>query len=157
MISTLLLLLSACEVCGPEILEESAFCPLSTCAETCTDVEEAIACCVAEGGRGLDKWDAASLVETCTGDECDPAAYLSADAARCVAQVHGLSSGVATCAADFMYIPGNAQYYVNNVDRLDCGTAERPASGSGSSRSIHAITGELLSEGHTSFDGECPE
>lgn len=139
--------------CGPTKVVDDAACPVSACATECNDLESGSACCIETFGRGLGDQIETLTVE-CEGESCDPALYISEEAAVCIAQVHGMSQGINDCAAAF-------QYDRTEVSRwLAANELERECSGgmgwsSGDIFLIDARSGEFMGIGSVESDFVC--
>lgn len=127
-------------------------CALDACV-TGGDTTEMRECCIASHGRGgLAGADSEALAASCSGEYCDEYRYLSEASARCVAQVHGLGTGIAECSARFAAQDTSGMEFTwmvwNVIDRA-CIDGEW-GMGSGETVTLDAATGEFISSGYYS-------
>lgn len=98
-------------------------CPVLTCAvqDECSSIEAATDCCIETFGYGLEGRDLDNLTEDCDGEDCDPASYISEQAAICIAQAHGLEAGVGWCGGAFVNSnPDFSWFVINTVEETEC-------------------------------------
>lgn len=125
-------------------------CEIDACVES-TSVEEAVDCCIAAHGYGLEEADVERLESSCVGDACRPDQYLSSASALCIAQVHGLQAGIGDCAASFVEVGADGTsfaWWVFNVHEQTC--SGDPLSGD--FIVIDAVSGSMTSSGSYSDD-----
>lgn len=108
----------------------------------------AASACLDDGGGTPDESadDLAALRADCEADGgtgCDPAAYLGADAATCLAAEYGLPNGLEGYTADLLYHYGQKTgcWSVSSLDHVDADGNE-----GGQVFLIDATTGALLAE-----------
>lgn len=136
--------------CGPEG-ESQEQCPVDECAAACSTVESGTGCCIDAHGWGLDGDDLDRLLAACSGDDCDPGIYISAEAALCVAQVNGLEPGIGWCGGYFDFVDGGA-WYIRNTTYEGC-PGDPTLEGDG--LRIDARSGEVTGEFQNSSYVEC--
>lgn len=130
----MLLLLLACALSSDEAPADACTlapdgtdaCPVDACA-ACDSVEDGIACCIDAHGNGpAGEVTMPDTIYCATSETYDRADYLSEDAARCIAQVHGLGPGLGACFADLVVCDGGAraQWYVSSKRDEGCGWAD---------------------------------
>ncbi|MDP2308524.1 MAG: hypothetical protein Q8P18_21065 [Pseudomonadota bacterium] len=56
----------------------------------------------------------------CSGTDCDPDQYLSPEAALCIAQVHGLESGIRWCGSSFEFFGTDETWTNRNTVVYGC-------------------------------------
>lgn len=138
------------EECGPEA-EWQEQCFVDECAAACSTVASGTGCCIEAHGRGLDGDDVDRLLAACSGDDCDPSLYISAETALCIAQVNGLEPGVGWCGGYFDFVGGGAWYMRNTTyDGCPDDTSMR-----GDGYQIDARTGVVIGEFESSLWVEC--
>jgi hypothetical protein len=135
--------------CGPAHTATAEGCPIDPCVAECTSKAAAIACCVDAHGRGLEGQSLDRLAYDCVGEACDPDRYLSEDAAICVAEAHGMESGIGACGSMFM----SRTWTVINQTWDGC-----PDSPQARGQAVHidGVTGELIDTGVVVADVDCP-
>lgn len=99
-------------------------CPIDACAIGCASVEEGLECCRATHGNGEPGAITVERTAYCATEQTyDPGDYLGEDAARCAAQVYGLTGGLDECYATLVVCDGGerAEWYVQSVQSEGCG------------------------------------
>lgn len=136
----------------------SSECAVSACAQDCTDLRDAVKCCTAAGGYGLEDQDILTLRESCSGSSCDSTAHISAETALCVAQVYGLEAGIGYCGV--LFVPSETSFtwlVSNTITETQCTQGDQYFYRSGEMVRIESQTAELLDDGiDVSSTLECP-
>jgi len=145
------------ETCGipPSSNEE---CPVSSCAENCDDRVLGVLCCLDQFGYGLDHEDETILMEDCQGGTCDANKHISERAALCIAQVHGLESGVGWCGGAFANSnPFFRWSVINTTYESECTPDSEYFHKSSDLMYVDSLTG-VVSEGTSGVNGTglCP-
>ena len=141
--------------CGPSGTSQEE-CVIDSCAIDCLSIEASIDCCIETHGFGLEGDNLQRLLDDCTGDDCDPHLYISAEAALCVAQVHGLESGVGWCGGWFQS-GSPANWMVSNRTYDGCAVGDpEMASITGDGIQIDARTGTKIATYEQYMSSICP-
>ena len=135
------------------------YCQPEPCADECGSVDGAVQCCVDRYGRGVadPTWDGISYLDD-PKDGCGPEVYapvefLSPRAAVCVAQVHGMSSGIWSCDVELSCsVTGviGPSYLVTNTTEDPC-SLQVPGEGAGESVLLDALSGVVQASGPTYY------
>ncbi len=143
-------LVSGCgtkEQCGLDHPPSGSGCWSNKCALSCGSTEEAVACCVRRGGRGVVQGSVALLGDSGWWDEGTPAAVLSPEAAMCIAQVHGLPSDVLCGTSLVIDVTSDAPMWAvwGRHNLKDCGEGSDFADVRSTIYYIDAMSGALVS------------
>jgi hypothetical protein len=155
----LIIWVTGCEQLSPSLAESCGIqrstndeCQVLTCAieDECSSIEDAVDCCFKQFGYGVEDNYLPYLLDDCNGDDCDPAKHISSQTAICIAQTHGLESGVGWCGGAF--INNNPNFYwsiINTTEEIECTEDTDFGHKGGFEIFINSKTGEIASNGTT--------
>lgn len=132
--------------------EGTEACPMDPCAAAASP-SDARACCVEAHGYGVsDADDLERLGDTCAGGACDPATFVSADAALCIALAAGLEPGAEGCGASLWPSgTGSPHWLVESTLEAECPPGETYGDAKGVAMQVDAQTGEVAAATATTF------
>jgi hypothetical protein len=143
--------------CGPQSLVEQG-CPIDTCALECSSVATGMSRCLDTYRRGnFDAYNLDRLTSGCSGTDCDPDQYLSPEASLCIAQVHGLESGIRVCGSTFEFTGSDARWTNWNTVVYGCTDGREVADVGYGVIQIDARTGAYMDTLEMIGLAECPE
>jgi hypothetical protein len=94
----------------------------------CSSVATGRTCGVDANGLGnFDAYNLDRLTSDCSGADCDPGQYLGPEAALCIAQVHGLESGIRVCGSTFEFSRAEARWTNWNTVVYGCADGRETA------------------------------